>query len=85
MNHNDNVVAIRRIQTDAHRQLLAQNESLTRDLAAYGKRFPMVQVRVKTPFNLGFGKIAQVGEVVSVKSDDAAWLTAPSIAWAEKV
>jgi len=85
VNGNDNVLANRRIQGDATRQLLAENERLSRDLAVHGKQFPMVKVRVKVPFNLGFGRVGIVDEIVEVKADDAAWLTAPSIAWAEKL
>jgi hypothetical protein len=85
MNEHDRSLALRRITGDAHRQQLAQNEALTRDLSIHGRRFPMTKVRVKVEFSLGFGRIAQVGEIVEVKSDDAAWLCASSIAWAETV
>jgi hypothetical protein len=54
--------------------------------AASALRFPMVEVRVKVPFNLGFGRVAQIGEVVEVRSDDATWLTSERCgAWAERV
>jgi hypothetical protein len=81
---HDKVVALRRIEGDAYRQELSRNEGLSRDFETHYRRPTDVRVRVKVPFGLGFGRIARVGEIVSVKSDDAAWLTAPAIAWAEK-
>jgi hypothetical protein len=46
----------------------------------------LVKVRVKVPFNLGFGHVAQIGEVVEVRADDATWLTSERCgAWAERV
>ena len=49
-------------------------------------RFRMVKVRVKVPFNLDFGRVAQIGDVIEVRADDARWLTSERCgAWAEKV
>jgi hypothetical protein len=49
-------------------------------------RFRMVKVRVKVPFNLDFGRVAQIGDVVEVRADDARWLTSERCgAWAERV
>jgi hypothetical protein len=46
----------------------------------------MVKVRVKVPFNLDFGRVAQIGDVVEVRADDARWLTSDRCgAWAERV
>jgi hypothetical protein len=53
---------------------------------AAASRCPLVKVRVKVPFNLGFGHVAQIGEVVEVRADDATWLTSERCgAWAERV
>jgi hypothetical protein len=76
-----------RFQNEADaRKRLQENEIQHRNFEAHKKPFPPVKVRVRVEFNLGFGRTAQVGEIVTVPGDDAEWLCSERCgAWAERV